>query len=52
MAQGYFLKAVVFLITGQASRATDPAVLMEVLSIVRSWLITPPATGELRRHAV
>ncbi len=45
-----FLKALVLLITGPASRATDPAVLMEVLAIVRTWLISPPpADGAPRR---
>ena len=57
--QNYFLRAMVCMITGQPSRLTDPAVLMEMLAIVRSWLLSPPPSGgaphpeapELRTHA-
>ena len=43
--QNYFLRAMVCMITGQPSRLTDPAVLMEMLAIVRSWLLSPPPSG-------
>lgn len=45
MLQNYFLRAMVCMITGQPSRLTDPAVLMEMLAIVRSWLLSPPPSG-------
>jgi len=43
-----FLKTLVMLITGPASRVTDAAVLMEVLAIVRKWLIDPPPSAGAR----
>ena len=41
----------VCMITGQPSRLTDPAVLMEMLAIVRSWLLSPPPSGGAPRPA-
>lgn len=36
-----FLQTLVLLITGNAAKHTDPAILMGILTIVRSWLLHP-----------
>ncbi len=36
-----FLQTLVLLITGNAAKHTDPAILMGILTIVRSWLLQP-----------
>ncbi|EIE23491.1 hypothetical protein COCSUDRAFT_65942 [Coccomyxa subellipsoidea C-169] len=36
-----FLQTLVLLITGNAAKHTDPAILMGILTIVRSWLLNP-----------
>ena len=36
-----FLQTLVLLITGNAAKHTDPAILMAILNIVRTWLLTP-----------
>jgi hypothetical protein len=36
-----FLQTLVLLITGNAAKHTDPAILMGILTIVRTWLLEP-----------
>jgi len=36
-----FLQTLVLLITGNAAKHTDPAILMGILNIVRLWLLHP-----------
>ena len=39
-----FLQTLVLLITGNAAKHTDPAILMQILVIVRAWLLEPLIT--------
>lgn len=41
-----FLQTFVLLLTGGNARLTDPAVLMEVLLIVKRWLLDPKPAGQ------
>jgi hypothetical protein len=36
-----FLQTLVLLITGNAAKHTDPAILMQILATVRAWLLQP-----------
>lgn len=40
-----FLQTLVLLITGNAAKHTDPAILMAILAIVRTWLLSPVITA-------
>ena len=52
-SQANFLRTLVMLITGPAARYTDQAVVMEVMLIVRNWLVNPrPDLGALGQQHV